>query len=148
MRDQTPPFSRQPAGFALTGMLVSGTLLSLGLLLASLFPASRAASGSGTIAFFPMMFFAGLWLAAGPLALAVPSGLDDGGRLSQHTGPSGHSFQAAAGAWLLVPGAREPSEETADVCDHGSESENPARTSDAVTSHVAAARLPLAPHGR
>jgi hypothetical protein len=62
-------FPRQPAEFALAVVLGALALLSLGLLLASVLPTSRDANAAGAILFFPMMFFAGLWL---PIARCRP----------------------------------------------------------------------------
>ena len=52
---------RQPIGFAVAMLLATGALLAMGLLIAALAPNGRVAGAIGTIAFFPMMFFAGLW---------------------------------------------------------------------------------------
>jgi ABC-2 type transport system permease protein len=46
------------ATFGLTAV----ALLSIGILIASVAPTTRAANAFGAISFFPMMFFAGLWL--------------------------------------------------------------------------------------
>jgi ABC-2 type transport system permease protein len=46
------------ATFGLTAI----ALLSIGILIASVAPTTRAANASGAIIFFPMMFFAGLWV--------------------------------------------------------------------------------------
>lgn len=72
-------------------MLAGLALLSLGLLLASVLPTSRAANAAGAILFFPMMFFAGLWL---PIA-AMPAAL----RHVSHATPLGAAVQAMTDAW-------------------------------------------------
>jgi ABC-2 type transport system permease protein len=51
----------QLAGFLVTVVLAATAMLALGLLIAALAPTSRAAGGIGTLLFFPLMFFAGLW---------------------------------------------------------------------------------------
>ena len=79
-------FPRQPAEFVLAVVLGALALLGLGLLLASVLPTSRAANAAGAILFFPMMFFAGLWL---PLA-AMPAAL----RHVSHITPLGAAVQA------------------------------------------------------
>jgi ABC-2 type transport system permease protein len=84
-------FPRQPAGFALAVVLSALALLALGLLLASVLPTSRGANAAGAILFFPMMFFAGLWL---PLD-AMPGALR---HLSRAT-PLGAAVQAMTDAW-------------------------------------------------
>jgi ABC-2 type transport system permease protein len=53
---------RRMAGFALAALLGAAALMAIGLFLAALLPGARAAQATGTILFFPMMFFAGLWL--------------------------------------------------------------------------------------
>ena len=51
----------QLAGFLVTVVLAATAMLALGLLIAALAPTGRAAGGIGTLLFFPLMFFAGLW---------------------------------------------------------------------------------------
>jgi ABC-2 type transport system permease protein len=82
---------REPAEFALAVVLAALALLSLGLLLASVLPTSRGANAAGAILFFPMMFFAGLWL---PVA-AMPAAL----RHVSHAIPLGAAVQAMTDAW-------------------------------------------------
>jgi ABC-2 type transport system permease protein len=67
-------FPRQSAEFALAVVLGALALLSLGLLLASVLPTSRGANAAGAILFFPMTFFAGLWLLWHPLYLLILAG--------------------------------------------------------------------------
>ncbi|HTX31229.1 MAG TPA: ABC transporter permease [Solirubrobacteraceae bacterium] len=52
----------QGLGFVLTMVLTVGAMLSLGTLVASVAKTTRIAQGLGTLLFFPMMFFAGLWV--------------------------------------------------------------------------------------
>ncbi len=86
---------RQPGGFVLAAALAAAALLALGLFLAAVARSGRAANAFGAILFFPMMFFAGLWL---PRA-AMPSLLRD---ISDFT-PLGAAVQAlqdsAQGHW-------------------------------------------------
>ena len=86
---------RKLAAFAGTTLLATAALISIGLFLAALAPSARAAQATGTILFFPMMFFAGLWL---PIA-QMPPVLRD---ISQFT-PLGAATQAlqdaASGDW-------------------------------------------------
>lgn len=61
----------QIIGFVLSAALAVAALLSLGLFVAAIAPSGRTATIAGTIPFYPMMFFAGLWVprAAMPVAL-------------------------------------------------------------------------------
>ncbi|GMA22460.1 transport permease protein [Luteimicrobium album] len=61
----------QLVGFALALVLVGAATTGLGLVVAALAPSTRVASALSTLLFFPLMFFAGLWI---PRA-AMPSGL-------------------------------------------------------------------------
>jgi ABC-2 type transport system permease protein len=63
------PLPRQAVGFAATVLLAAVALFSLGLFVAAVAVTGRAANAAGALLFFPMMFFAGLWL---PIA-AMPS---------------------------------------------------------------------------
>jgi ABC-2 type transport system permease protein len=86
---------RQLAGFILAALLGAVTLLAVGLFVAAAAPTGRAANAIGAILFFPMMFFAGLWL---PIA-QMPSVL----RHISHATPLGAAVQAlqdsAQGHW-------------------------------------------------
>ncbi|WP_066367098.1 ABC transporter permease [Herbidospora mongoliensis] len=62
-----PP--RNPLGFAVAWLLATAALLSIGLLVTALVPSRAAATAIGTLLFFPMMFFAGLWV---PIAQMPP----------------------------------------------------------------------------
>lgn len=52
----------QIAGYVLTYLLCVVSMLSLGLLIASLVSTGRGAGAVGSVLFFPVLFFAGLWL--------------------------------------------------------------------------------------
>jgi ABC-2 type transport system permease protein len=66
--DVTQP--AHPLGFLATLALLASAMLAAGLLIAALAPTGRSANAIGAILFFPMMFFAGLWL---PHALMPPT---------------------------------------------------------------------------
>ena len=80
------PLPRQPGAFALIALLAAAALLAVGLLIAAVAPTGRVARGIGAVVFYPMLFFAGLWLPipnmpavlqhishATPLGAAVPA---------------------------------------------------------------------------
>lgn len=52
---------RQPVGFALVAILSATAMLAIGLLIGALAPTARSAGAIGTVLFFPLMYFAGLW---------------------------------------------------------------------------------------
>jgi ABC-2 type transport system permease protein len=86
---------RQLGGFVLAVLLAAAALLAVGLFVAAAAPTGRAANAIGGILFFPMMFFAGLWL---PIA-QMPAVL----RHISHATPLGAAVQAlqdsAQGHW-------------------------------------------------
>jgi ABC-2 type transport system permease protein len=80
------PLPRQAGGFVLAALLAAAALLGAGLLVAAVAPTGRVGRGIGALLFYPMMFFAGLWLPipnmpaalqhishATPLGAAVPA---------------------------------------------------------------------------
>jgi ABC-2 type transport system permease protein len=56
------PMPGQFAGFVLTLLLVAAATLGIGLLLAALAPGEKAANALSLVVFFPMLFFAGMWV--------------------------------------------------------------------------------------
>ncbi len=77
---------QQPLGFLLAVVMATGSVLAIGLFVAALAPTTKIANGVGMLLFFPMMFFAGLWLPRD----AMPSALV---RISDAT-PLGAAVQA------------------------------------------------------
>jgi ABC-2 type transport system permease protein len=80
------PLPRQPGAFVVAALLAASALLGAGLLVAAIAPTGRVARGIGALLFYPMMFFAGLWIPipnmpavlqhishATPLGAAVPA---------------------------------------------------------------------------
>jgi len=80
------PLPRQIGGFIVAALLAAAALVGAGLLVAAVAPTGRVARGIGAVAFYPMMFFAGLWIPlpnmsaglqhfshATPLGAAVPA---------------------------------------------------------------------------
>jgi ABC-2 type transport system permease protein len=55
------PFPQQALAFLFAVILAAAALLGIGLLIAALAPRARIAGAIGTMLFFPLMFFAGLW---------------------------------------------------------------------------------------
>jgi ABC-2 type transport system permease protein len=86
---------KQAAAFALSFLLSLLAMFAVGLLVAALAPSGRGANAIGSVLFFPMLFFAGLWL---PRA-GMPAVLR---QISDFT-PLGAGVQslqnAAAGSW-------------------------------------------------
>ena len=80
------PAPKSPGGLVLSFLLAIAGLFPVGLLVAALARTANAASVIGRLTFFPLMFFAGLWL---PRAL-MPVVLRD---ISNYT-PLGAAVQA------------------------------------------------------
>ncbi len=83
---------RQLAGFVIAALLAAAALMSIGLFIAAVAATGRAAQAIGLILFYPMMFFAGLFL---PLPV-MPSVL----RHISHAAPLGAAVQALQDAAL------------------------------------------------
>jgi len=86
------PVPKSLDGFAIALVLSIAGLIPIGLTIAAVARTANAASVIGRIAFFPMMFFAGLWL---PRALMPPVLLD----ISNYT-PLGAAVQAMQASML------------------------------------------------
>ncbi len=85
----------QLAGWVIAALLAAAALMSIGLLIAAVAPSQRGAQVIGMLLFYPMLFFAGLWL---PIPMMAP--------VLQHISPAtplGAAWQtmadAAVGHW-------------------------------------------------
>jgi ABC-2 type transport system permease protein len=85
------PLPRQAAGFALAAALAVLALFSIGLLYAAVAATSKAANALGAITFFPLMFFAGLWLPVDDMPRLL--------RQISHATPLGAAVQALQDSW-------------------------------------------------
>jgi ABC-2 type transport system permease protein len=83
---------RQLAGFMIAALLAAAALICVGLFIAAVSPTAQAAQAIGTVLFFPLMFFAGLFF---PIPV-MPSFL----RHLSHATPLGAAVQALQDAWL------------------------------------------------
>jgi ABC-2 type transport system permease protein len=104
---------RQAAGFVLAYALSAAALFGIGLAIAAAAPTGRTANAVGAIAFFPMMFFAGLWIpraTMGPTLRHVsdvtPLGASVGALQQAMQGEFPRPlYLAALAVWALVAGA-------------------------------------------
>jgi len=86
---------RQAAGFAVSYLLAAVSMLGLGMLIAALAPTGRTAGAVGTLLFFPLMFFAGLWTPGATMPAAAQ-------RIGSYTplGAAVHALQESMyGSW-------------------------------------------------
>jgi len=85
------PVPQRPGWFLLAFVLSCAALLSIGALLGALVPTAQTGVGAGMLLYFPMLFFAGIYL---PLEI-MPEGLQG---FSART-PPGAAVQALSDAW-------------------------------------------------
>ena len=89
------PLPQRPGWFALAFVLSAAALLAIGVLIGALVPTAQAGVGTGMLLYFPMLFFAGIYL---PLEV-MPTGLQT---FSSWT-PAGAAVNALAAAWAGSP---------------------------------------------
>lgn len=86
---------QQPFAFLVAFLLTALAMFAVGLLVAALAPGGTSASAIGLVLFFPMLFFAGLWISR--------ISMDDVLRTISDFTPTGAGVQslqdAAAGSW-------------------------------------------------
>jgi ABC-2 type transport system permease protein len=89
------PLPREAPAFLVAVVLAAAALLGIGLLIAALAPRARIAGAIGTMLFFPLMFFAGLWAPRATMGATLRD-------IGDYT-PLGAAVQAlqdaTAGAW-------------------------------------------------
>ncbi|CAM3326441.1 ABC transporter permease [Kibdelosporangium persicum] len=85
------PMPRQFFGFVLAFFLCIVSMFAVGLLISAVAPTGKAANGIGTVAFFPLVFLAGVW-TPGPLMPDVIRRVSD-------FSPLGAGSQAMQRAW-------------------------------------------------
>jgi ABC-2 type transport system permease protein len=81
----------QLAGFLVAFVLAAAALYAIGMLIAAVAPSGKAAAAIGTVLWFPVMFFAGLWVPREALPDTV-------NRIGDFT-PLGAGVQAMQDAW-------------------------------------------------
>lgn len=98
----------QAGGFVLVAILSATAMLALGLLIGALAPTARSAGAAGTVLFFPLMYFAGLWTPQLPVAtkhIGQFTPLGAGAQALRDTMAGGWPHPAALlvlGAWTLA----------------------------------------------
>ena len=84
------PLPRQFTGWVIAALLATAALMSIGLFIAAVASSSRAAQVIGSLVFYPLLFFSGLWL---PIP-SMPAALQH----ISHATPLGAAWEAMAGA--------------------------------------------------
>lgn len=85
------PLPQAPGWFVLAFVLSAAALLGIGVLIGALVPTAQAGTGTGMLLYFPMLFFAGIYV---PLEI-MPAGL----RTISGWTPAGAAVNAMGDAW-------------------------------------------------
>jgi ABC-2 type transport system permease protein len=93
------PVPRQLAGFVLAFLLSAAALFALGLVIAAVAPSGKAGNAIGVILFFPVMFFAGLWVPRE----ALPGSLNRIGDFTPLGAGEQAMHDALVGSWPHLP---------------------------------------------
>ncbi|MGB5381913.1 MAG: ABC transporter permease [Acidimicrobiia bacterium] len=86
------PFPQSPLWFAISFLLAAASTFSIGLLVGAFARTTGSAQAIGMAIYFPMLFFAGLWI---PRSI-----MSDGLRTVSDYTPLGSSVQALADSWF------------------------------------------------
>ena len=86
------PFPESPVWFAVSYVLAAASIFSLGLLVGAVAPTAATGQAIGMAIYFPMLFFAGLWI---PRSI-MPNGL----RTVSDFTPLGSAVQALEDSWF------------------------------------------------
>ncbi len=86
------PFPQSPGWFALSYLLAAASIFSVGLLVGAVAPTTVAGQAIGMAIYFPMLFFAGLWI---PRSI-----MSDGLRTVSDFTPLGSAVQALEDSWF------------------------------------------------
>ncbi len=104
------PLPRNVVAFVIAFVFATGAMLSIGLVLASAFRNNKVAGAVGTVLFFVLQFFAGLWIPRatmpgwlGAISDATPSGAAVGALTnSVHGDWPGLLHLGVLAAWMVV----------------------------------------------
>lgn len=86
------PWPQSPAWFVLSFLLAAAALLGIGLLIGAVVPTASAGQAAGMILYFPLLFFAGVYI---PMEV-MPEGV----RVVSEYTPGGAAVQALSDAWM------------------------------------------------
>lgn len=88
------PLPQSPGWFAVSYVLAAASIFSIGLLVGAVAPTTAAGQAIGMAIYFPMLFFAGVWI---PRSI-----MSDGLRTVSNLTPLGAAVQALEDSWFGV----------------------------------------------